>query len=517
MNSATIILSQKIKYTFPMKNKLFFVALLAIVFVSCNAKHDANEHDPHEEPKFQYTAYSANFELFAEADAFVIGEAANVLSHFSILPDFKALESGSMTIRLIVNGKETTQTLDKPTRKGIYSFDIKPETVGNGKLVFDIKTTSGNYQVIVPQVTVYAKEEAAQVAADKIVISKTNTTSFTKEQSWKIAFATEFPKTEPFGQVIKTTAQVQSAQGDEVIVSAKASGIVMLSTNNILEGKSVSNGQTLFSISSNGLASNNSAVQFAEAKNNFEKASADYDRAKELAKDQIVSAKDLLNAKNIYDNARAVYSNMNKNFSSSGQSVKSPMSGFVKQIFVQNGQNIEAGQVIVSISQNKTLLLRAEVQQKYAPLLGTIRSATIRTLNDNETYTLEQLNGKVLSYGKTANNDNYLLPVNLQIDNKGGFVSGGFVEIYLKSMTNTQALTVPNAALLEEQGVYYVYVQVNPELFEKREVKIGGTDGLSTEIRNGITNKDRIVTKGAMMIKLAQATGTLDAHSGHVH
>jgi len=369
----------------------------------------------------------------------------------------------------------------------------------------------------VPQVTVFAKEEDAREAADKIVVSKTNTTSFTKEQSWKIAFATEFPKTEPFGQVIKTTAQVQSAQGDEVIVSAKASGVVMLSTNNVLEGKSVSNGQTLFSISSNGLASNNSAVQFAEAKNNFEKASADYDRAKELAKDQIVSAKDLLNAKNIYDNAKAVYSNMNKNFSSSGQSVKSPMSGFVKQIFVQNGQNVEAGQSIVSISQNKTLLLRAEVQQKYAPILGTIRSATIRTLSDNQTYTLEQLNGKVLSYGKTANSDNYLLPINLQIDNKGSFVSGGFVEIYLKSMTNTQALTVPNAALLEEQGVYYVYVQVNPELFEKREVKIGGTDGLSTEIGNGITNKDRIVTKGAMMIKLAQATGTLDAHSGHVH
>ena len=193
------------------------------------------------------------------------------------------------------------------------------------------------------------------------------------------------------------------------------------------------------------------------------------------------------------------------------------MSGFVKQVFVQNGQSVEAGQSIVSVSQNKTLVLRAEVQQKYAPILGTIKSANIRTINDNQTYTLEQLNGKVISYGKTANSDNYLIPVSLQIDNKGGFVSGGFVEIYLKSLTNAQALTVPNAALLEEQGVYYLYVQVNPELFEKREVKIGGTDGLNTEIISGITNQDRIVTKGAMMIKLAQATGNLDAHSGHNH
>lgn len=100
------------------------------------------------------------------------------------------------------------------------------------------------------------------------------------------------------------------------------------------------------------------------------------------------------------------------------------MSGFVKQVFVQNGQSVEAGQSIVSVSQNKTLVLRAEVQQKYAPILGTIKSANIRTINDNQTYTLEQLNGKVISYGKTANSDNYLIPVSLQIDKAKGFCFG---------------------------------------------------------------------------------------------
>ena len=501
-----------------MKYKIFFVALLALALANCKHNQETEKHDEkQEEAKIQFTAYSTAFEVFAEADPFIIGKQSEVLSHFSHLPGFLALENGSVTIRLIVGGKEVSHLLEKPARKGIYKFEVTPMLRGTGKIVYDIKIDNKSYQLEVPNIVVYATEEEAHEAAEAIVISKTNTTSFTKEQSWKIDFATEYPKVEPFGQVIKTTAQVQSAQGDEVIVSAKAGGIVMLSTANVLEGKNVSNGQTLFSIASNGLAGNNSAVQFAEAKNNFEKANADYDRAKELAKDQIVSAKELIAAKNQFENAKAIYSNMNKNFSSSGQSVKSPMNGFVKQIFIQNGQNVEAGQAIVSISQNKTLLLRAEVQQKYASILGTIRSATIRTLNDNQTYTLEQLNGKVLSYGKTTNSDNYLLPVSLQIDNKGGFVSGGFVEIYLKSLTNMQALTVPNPSLLEEQGVYYVYVQVNPELFEKREVKIGGTDGLSTEIFKGITAKDRIVSKGAMMIKLAHATGTLDAHSGHVH
>ena len=216
-------------------------------------------------------------------------------------------------------------------------------------------------------------------------------------------------------------------------------------------------------------------------------------------------------------NAKVVFDNLNKNLDSSGQSVTTPINGFVKQLFVQNGQYVEAGQPIITISQNETLLLRAEVRQKYASILGAVNSANIRTLYNNQTYSLEQLSGKILSFGKSTNNDNYLVPVSLQIENNGDFVSGSFVELFLKTLTNTQALTIPNSALLEEQGIFFVFVQITPELFEKREVKTGATDGLKTEIIKGLIHHERVVSKGAILIKLAQVTGTLDAHSGHVH
>jgi RND family efflux transporter MFP subunit len=193
------------------------------------------------------------------------------------------------------------------------------------------------------------------------------------------------------------------------------------------------------------------------------------------------------------------------------------MSGYIKQVFAKNGAYVEAGQALFTVAQNKTLVLKANVPQKYASVLGSVSSANIRTLNDNQSYTFEELNGRILSYGKAANSDNYLIPLNIQIDNKGSFIAGSFVEVYLKTLTNTQAIVVPNTALLEEQGNYFVWVQVNPELFEKREVMIGKTDGIDTEIVSGITANERIVSVGAMLIKLAQATGTLDAHSGHVH
>jgi RND family efflux transporter MFP subunit len=505
---------------------------MAFAIASCrpsgheNENHDEHEghdhstqaenHEEHEEVKFQYTSYSTDFELFAEADAFIVGEKANILSHFSILPDFKAVEKGKITIILSINGKETKQTLDQPTRKGIYSFDIKPETAGKGNLKFEISNEEGNFEISVSDVTVFAEHHEAH-EAEQPVISKTNTTVFTKEQSWKIDFATSISRSEPFGQVIKATALVQSAPGNEVVISAKTNGIVLFNSGIVLEGMEVSAGQSLFSVSGGNMADNNIAVKYSEAKSNFEKANADYERAKELAKDKIVPDKDLLAAKNQYENAKAVYDNLSRNFNVSGQTISSPQTGFIKQAFVKNGEYVEAGQPVAVVSQKKLFVLTADVPSKYAPLLPNIKTANIRTINDNRSYSLEQLNGKVLSYGKAANSDNYLIPVALLIENNGSFISGSYVELYLKTYSNNQSLVVPTTSLLEEQGNFYVWVQVTPELFEKREVFIGGTDGMNTEIKKGISANERIVTRGAMLIKLAQATGTLDAHSGHVH
>lgn len=504
-----------------MKFKILWIVVFALIIASCNQdienvqkdEHAHEEGEEHEEVKFQYTSYNSRYELFAEADAFVVGEEANVLSHFSILPDFKAVEKGEITLILTVNGKETKQTLAEPTRKGIYSFDIKPETVGNGTLKFLIDTSI----IEIKEVTVFSNYEEAHAVAEKIVLPTINTTIFTKEQSWKIDFATDLPKYEPFGQVIKTVAKIEPVNGSETVISAKTSGIVIFTDNNIMEGNNVAKGKSLFSISSSGMADNNISVKLAEAKSNYENAETDYERKKTLFADKIISEKELLNAKNLYETTKAVYNNLVNNFSATGQSITSTTDGFIKQIFVKNGQYVEQGQALVIISQNQNLLLTAYVQQKYVSLLSSLSSANIRTLYDNSTYSFEELNGKIISYAKSTTNESFLFPVYIQIDNKGSFVQGSLVEIYLKTITNSNAITVPNTSLLEEQGFYYVFVQITPELFEKREVKIGVTDGLRTEILSGISETERIITKGAMLVKLAQSSGVLAAHSGHVH
>lgn len=504
-----------------MKIKFLIITLLAAIFVACAHDQSNNKTDSasasHEEVNLKLTSYNPNYEVFAEATPFVVGKSSRVLSHFTHLPEFNAVIDGSITIRLIVGNKEVTQQLLTPTRKGIYDFNIIPDRPGKGQIAFDILNNKGKSQLVISDITVFANEDEAGSAARAAEKKSPFAAVFTKEQSWKVDFATETALTEPFGQVISTTAQVLNSQIDAQILTARTSGLLKFVKVGISEGKKVVPGELLFTISGSGMAENNHSVRFTEAGNNYEKAKADYERMKELAKDKIISEKDLLIAKNQFENTKTIFDNLSSNFDDKGQNIHSTMNGFVNQVFVQNGQYIEAGQPIIKISQNKTLIMRADLQQKYAPFLDEISNVNISTQVSKQIFTLSELKGKVLSYGRNANPDNYMIPLTLQIENNGSFTPGSFAEILIKTATGKHAITIPNTALLEEQGNYFVYVQIHPELFEKREVHTGGSDGFRTEIIKGISENERIVSKGAILIKLAQATGTLDAHSGHNH
>jgi len=497
--------------------KYFMVPVISLLLAACGNSKTGSQETDHEDLKVYYTVYSDEFELFAEADPFVTGVSSNVLSHFTTLPDFKPLPSGSVTLKLTMNGQTVEKTAENPVRKGIYSFDITPAGAGKGTIEFVIRSETGESRIIVPDVTVYPDAVVAEEDVEGTATPMTNTTAFTKEQSWKIDFSTGYAVHEPFGQVIKTTALVQPVPGNEAVVTARSGGVVSLSGKNIMEGTVVSSGQQLLTIMGSGFAEDNSAVRFAEAQNNFEQAKADYDRAMLLAADRIVSDKQLLETKTRFQNASSVYENLRQNFSRTGQAVTSPMAGFVRQLLVENGQYVETGQPLMVISQSRTLLLRAEVQQRYAQFLNSISTASVRCAGDEKAYGLDELGGKVLSVGKAASTDSYLIPVNIQVRNSGKFVPGSFAEVWLKTVNAVESLTVPNSALIEEQGVFFLFVQVNPEKFEKRVIQTGATDGIRTEITGGLKDDERIVTKGAILIKLAQATGALDAHSGHVH
>ncbi len=500
--------------------RLFTALLLAVAVMGCAHKHDLRHDEDsghNHNDKLQLTAYSSEFEVFAEAVPFVVGEPSDILVHITSLKNFKPLTSGKVTASLVVGIDGIRQTAQAPVSPGVYRFTLTPGTKGRGKMLFQIQTNQGEVQLTVPNVKVYDDNHDALHAASDAMAMSSNSVNFSKEMSWKVDFSTEACRKEPFGEIIRTMAQIEPSQGDECAVTAKSSGIITFADNGIAEGKEVGKGQTLFYIESADMTDNNLSVRYREAESNYNLAKKEYERKKELGKDKIVSESDLLQSKRDYETAEAIYKNLRKNFAAGKQVVAAPIGGFVKQLSVRNGEYVEAGQSITTIAQNRNLFIKAELQPKYYAALERVTGAHFRMLNDEHIYSLDDLKGRLIAYGKSVTADSPLLPVIFQVNNSVKLLPGSFIEIYIKTRGTNNVLTVPNESLVEEMGNHFVYVQLTPVFFEKREVKIGITDGCRTEVRSGLKEAERIVVKGAILVKLAQATSALDAHSWHVH
>ena len=480
-----------------------------------HAHGDGHEHEHND--NLLLTAYGDKCELFAEVVPFALGEPSSIIAHFTALDNFKPIKAASVTASLIVGTDGIRQTVEQTSEAGIYRFTLKPVVAGRGQLVFDVRTADEVLNIVVPNVVVYEDKHAAMHAAEEAAVKSSNAIVFTKEQSWKVDFATAEVASGAFGQVIRTAARILPSQTDERIVSAKSSGIVIFADSDMAEGKTAGVNQNLFSIDSESLIDNNLGVRYNEALVEYERAKAEYERKSDLAKDRIVAESELLKARAEFANAKTVFDNLQRNAPAGRLHAASPIAGFVRQTFVRNGEYVEAGQPVVLVAASRDLLVKAELQPKYFPLLASISSANICTLGDKRVYSLEELNGSLLSYGKSVSEDAPLVPVIFRIKNVANFLPGSFVEIFIKTRSSAQALTVSVEAIAEEMGNYFVFVQLTPELFEKRPVKTGVTDGARTEIIDGLAAGERIVTKGAIFVKLAQNAGALDAHSGHAH
>lgn len=336
---------------------------------------------------------------------------------------------------------------------------------------------------------------------------------FTQEQAARTEFKVEEVYLGPFNQIIKTTGQILPAPGDESVIVATTSGIISYADNKLAAGTAVKQGVSLFNIMTKDLGEGD---YYTRIYANYKKTKAEYERAQKLIADKIVSQKEFETITLNYQNAQIAYDAISGKQSAKGVSIKNPLTGFIKNISVKDGEYVTAGQAIATISQNKRLVLRADVSERHYPSLRNIRSANFQTPYDNRVYELTRLSGKLLSVGKAARENTFFIPVTFEFDNQGDVIPGSFVEIYLISSPVENVISIPITALTNEMGYFYVYKQLDAEGYKKQEVKIGANDGKNVQILSGLHAGERVVTQGAYQVKMASASASIPGHT-HNH
>ena len=335
---------------------------------------------------------------------------------------------------------------------------------------------------------------------------------FKKQDAEAIGLQTQTVQPGVFSEVIKTSGQIQSAQGSETVLVATVPGVVTLGDTRFVDGTAVRKGQPVLSLASNTLSDGDVAIRI---KNAYQTAKREFERMEQLIGDKIVSQKDYEQARLTYENAKVAYDAIQGKQSVRGVAVTAPMTGFLKNILVKEGDYVTVGQPLATISQNNRLLLRADVSEKNYARLPMIRSAHFKTPYDDKVYKLDDLDGRLLSYGKSSGNNSFYIPVLFEFDNKGAVIAGSYVEVYLLGKPMEQVLSVPTSALVEEQGLYCVYLRLDEDCYKKQYVTLGADNGETVQILSGLKAGDEVVTKGAYQIKLASASNAIPAHTHH--
>ncbi|MDE6176644.1 MAG: efflux RND transporter periplasmic adaptor subunit, partial [Paramuribaculum sp.] len=249
----------------------------------------------------------------------------------------------------------------------------------------------------------------------------------------------------------------------------------------------------------------------------YERARADFERAEKLKAEKLLTESEFNDAKAAFESARLAYEAVGKS-PASGITLTAPIAGYISEALVKEGDFVEVGQPLLSLTRSRHLYLRAEVAEKDFDRVRRVVSARFRTSYSDSVYDLKTRGGRLLSLGRMAGSTSSFIPLTFEFDNCPGVIPGSFADIWLVTAETRNAIAVLNSALTEEQGVCYVYLR-NPDdddCYRKQPVTTGETDGSRTMILSGLHQGDLLVTKGAIHVKLASAGNSIPGHT-HNH
>ena len=488
------------------------ISIIMVIAFACRHNPEGalihkNDSPQHSDEAFQSTLFSENTEFFVEYEPLKAAKESEFLVHVTDLQTYKPYASGSITI--LIDGVSVTS--GQPDRAGIFVVHFTPKKAGEFHVTYTLQSGE-NTETVTDHIDICSDhEDKHSHSSDEV-----GEIVFLKEQAWKSVFMVNEALETSFSSVITASGEIMAVPGMKKNVVASSHGMISFTNPNLVQGSPVSKGQLLFTLSSKTLIENNVELQYKEASNSLSGSRSEYERHTKLYENKVISERLYIASKTKYRADSLHFYSLSANTTQHGLKIVAPISGTIHELNVSEGEYAETGQNLVTISSNNNLLIRADLPQQYFQQLKDIETANFRPAYADETYSIEEFNGKLIATGNSVAENDHYLPIYFDVKNDGRLLEGAFVALYLKTTETVSCLTVPVNAISEEQGNYYLYVQVTGESFTKRAVTPGMYDGVQIEIMIGLEPGERIVTEGVMLVKAASMVTGVVGH-GHSH
>lgn len=291
-------------------------------------------------------------------------------------------------------------------------------------------------------------------------------------------------------------------------------------------GDYVKAGQVLMTVE--GLDIGTIKAGFLKAKANLDFTKSTYERQKKLFEEKIGSQKSLLESQAEYEKAAAEFKAEDKRIHSIGLSdedmlngkshdehtsgtlpIKSPISGIVVERNIVVGQLIETNTNAFKVVNTSSVWIDGQVFEKDLNKFTQKTSAIFTsTVFPNEKFT-----GNVIYIGQSIDEKSRTLLVRTEFsNNKNKLKPQMFGELKIPVGDNTQALLIPEEALIKEGDKYFVFIKESDTTFEQRFVSIGLTTNNRIEIIGGLREGEIVVSKGAFYLISEMKKEELEGH-----
>ena len=287
-------------------------------------------------------------------------------------------------------------------------------------------------------------------------------------------------------------------------------------------GERVQAGSVLLVLDSQEIAQ--AYAEYAKEDSDLQYATRAHELAKDLYETKALAWKDLKQAENELIKARAEFRRAKERLLSlrvpaqeldkpldrqkitSRFEMKSPLTGIVVERNVTPGQSIggDSSQVLFTVADLDMLQVVADVYERDLALVKERQSAKVSV----EAYPDVSFPATVTTIGDVVDPTSRTIKLHALVNNKDHRLKPEmFARLHLQVGESTQLLLIPREAVLEEDGKQFVYVVEGIDHYVKREVHVSTISPNQVRVLEGLASGQRIVTKGAVLIKGQEVKG----------
>jgi cobalt-zinc-cadmium efflux system membrane fusion protein len=519
-----------------MKRKILHLILLSMASCHSHGREDGQDREPaegraeaDERPALSFTHWTETSEVFIELRALVRGRGSRCAAHVTRLQDFAPLSQGRVTV--ILRGASGEERFESPasTSPGIFRPVVKPTSAGKRRLSVEIRAQGLSADHDLGEVMVFENVAAARTAIPESP-EVPGRIVFLKEQQWAIEFGTSVVSERPIRPSLRATGSTRARSDGEIVVTAPVAGRVATSGRAFPRlGERVTVDDLLGVLAPRLEAADLASLELAVTSADLELRFADRERQRleGLRTEGAVPERRVQDALHAVEEAQASLGTAQRRLDqfrrvqrTAGRGegtvqLRAPLSGTVTEVHAAPGAFVEAGAPLFRVTDLTQLWLEARIPEADVGQLGTARGASF--LPEGLDEAIELPPEALLARGSHIDPLTQTLALLFAVDNASGRLPvGAFGRAFVMIDDERSALAVPEPSLVDDGGVFVVFVQVEGEAFERRIVRVGARDRGYVELLSGVRAGEHVVTRGAWSVKLAASSGSIPAH-GHSH